>query len=134
MSKEINHYKIGAGRAFAKKNRNHFFDWCQAEGVDPTAVNRKVFRRYGGYLLRQGLIKGPKVVKVEPAKVVPCTMPLLKVSAPSTAMKPKAGSLSTPATRPMIDMSVACPATGFIKSSCGCPRCKNARIKNARVR
>lgn len=46
--------------------------------------------------------------------------------------KKKAKSVSLPPIK--VNLIVACPVTGYIKSSCGCFRCINARKNNRRVR
>lgn len=44
------------------------------------------------------------------------------------------GNKRKPLAPVMVNLSIACPATGFVKSSCGCVRCGNARKNNKRVR
>lgn len=125
--------RVAQGRAYAKANQSHFAKWCLSSGFTVSAANRKVFQKYGVELFRLGLVKGIKAVKAV-KRTVPLTLPVLKLSAPSTLMQRKEGSLSTPASRPSVNLTMACPTTGFVKLRCGCVRCGNARKSNGRVR
>lgn len=119
------------GKAFAKKNPDHFNEWR-----GDREVNRHTYHKYGVALVKLGLLSPVKKKVKQPRLPLPVVSAVMapKVYTPTTRSIKKEGSKAMAIHRPSVDLTMACSATGMVKLRCGCVRCGNARKSNGRVR